>query len=268
MDLKKICSNVDEIAKETGEFLLRESEAFDQSMVETKGLHDFVSYVDKGSEEMLVEKLGALLPSAGFVTEEGTSTIKGRKYSWVIDPLDGTPNFLHSLRPFSISIGLMEGDEIIAGVVHEPGGRETFTAWKDGGAWLNGHEIHVSDRAVIADSLVATGFPYYDFDRLTEYMDCLTFLVRNSHGIRRLGSAAVDLAYVACGRFEVFFEYSLHLCDIAAGSILVREAGGVVSDFQGRMKGMSGYEIVAGNSLVYPEMMELIGKFNLNVHKQ
>lgn len=267
MDLKKLCSNVEEIAKETGEYLLKESGAFDTSLMETKGLHDFVSYVDKGSEKMLVEKLGSLLPSAGFLAEEGTSTKKGLSYCWVIDPLDGTTNFLHSLRPFSISIGLMEGDEIIAGVVHEPGGRETFTAWKNGGAWLNGREIHVSDRATIADSLVATGFPYYDFDRLTEYMECLTYLVRNSHGIRRLGSAAVDLAYVACGRFEVFFEYSLHLWDIAAGSILVREAGGIVSDFQGRMNNMSGYEIVAGNSLVYPGMMELIEKFKLNIQK-
>ncbi len=267
MDLKKLCNNVEEIAKEAGEYLLKESGTFDKSMIETKGLHDFVSYVDKGSEKMLVEKLGSLLPSAGFLTEEGTSTRKGLSYSWVIDPLDGTTNFLHSLHPFSISIGLMEGDEIIAGVVHEPGGKETFSAWKNGGAWLNGNEIHVSDRATIADSLVATGFPYYDFDRLTQYMDCLTYLVRNSHGIRRLGSAAVDLAYVACGRFEVFFEYSLHLWDIAAGSILVREAGGVVSDFKGRMDGMSGYEIVAGNSLVYPAMMELIEKFKLNIKK-
>ncbi len=267
MNLKQLCSNVEEIAMETGEFLLKESGAFDQSRIETKGLHDFVSYVDKGSEEMLVEKLGSLLPSAGFMTEEGTSSKKGEKYRWVIDPLDGTTNFLHSLHPFSISIGLMEDDEIIAGVVHEPGGKETFTAWKKGGAWLNGHEIHVSDRASIADSLVATGFPYYDFNRLTEYMDCLSYLVRNSHGIRRLGSAAVDLAYVACGRFEVFFEYSLHLWDIAAGSILVREAGGVVSDFQGRTDGMTGYEIVAGNKMVYPGMMELISKFELNIQK-
>ncbi len=267
MNLREICSRVEETARETGEFIMKESGVFDIRMIETKGLHDYVSYVDKGSEKMLVDSLSRILPSAGFMAEEGTSSKKGEKYCWVIDPLDGTTNFLHSLHPFAISIGLMEGDEIIAGVVHEAAGKETFTAWKKGGAWLNGNEIRVSETGKLADSLIATGFPYYDFDRLSEYMDCLTHLVKNTHGIRRLGSAAIDLAYVACGRFDVFFEYSLHPWDVAAGTILVREAGGVVSDFSGKMQGMSGYEIVATNNPVYSEMLEIIGKFNLNINK-
>jgi myo-inositol-1(or 4)-monophosphatase len=155
----------------------------------------------------------------------------------------------------------MEDDEVIAGVVHEVVGNETFTAWKNGGAWLNGKKIRVSETPRLSDSLVATGFPYNLFDRLTPYMNLLTFLVKNSHGVRRLGSASVDLAYVACGRFDLFFEYDLKLWDIAAGMLLVREAGGVFSDFSGSMKNLSGDETIASNNLVYSEILEIIGTF-------
>ena len=264
MNLKEICSLVENAAHETGEFILKESRVFDINRTETKGLNNFVSYVDKGSEKMLIDKLGCIIPGAGFIAEEGTSTKTGLKYNWIIDPLDGTTNFLHGVRPYAISIGLREYDEVIAGVVYEVGGNETFTAWKNGGAWLNGERIHVSIAAKLADSLVATGLPYNDFDRLAPYMNCLTFLVKSTHGIRRLGSAAIDLAYVACGRFDVFFEYSLHPWDIAAGMLLVREAGGIVSDFSGNMKGITGDEIIAANYLVYSEMLEIIGNFMKN----
>ena len=130
----------------------------------------------------------------------------------------------------------MEYDEVVAGVVYEVSGNEVFTAWKNGGAWLNGNPIYVSKAPALSDSLVATGFPYNDFNGLGHYMDCLTYFCKHTHGIRRLGSAAIDLAYVACGRFEVFYEYGLHPWDIAAGIILVREAGGRVSDFSGNEK--------------------------------
>ena len=218
----------------------KESQGFDINRTEKKGLNDFVSYVDKGSEKMLVERLSLLLPEAGFVTEEGTSKKIGLKYCWVIDPLDGTTNFLHGFHPYAISIALREYDEVIAGVVHEVGGNETFTAWKDGGAWLNGRKIHVSEAARLADSLIATGFPYSDFSGLEAYMNCLSYFCKHTHGIRRLGSAAIDLAYVACGRFEAFYEYGLHPWDIAAGMLLVREAGGRVSDFSGNEKNLTG----------------------------
>ena len=213
---------------------------------------------------MLVEKLSLLLPEAGFITEEGTSTKRGLKYCCVIDPLDGTTNFLHGLHPYAISIALMEYDEIIAGVVYEVSGNETFTAWKDGGAWLNGRAIHVSKASKLADSLVATGFPYSDFTLLEAYMNCLTHLCRHAQGIRRLGSAAIDLAYVACGRFEVFYEYGLHHWDVAAGILLVREAGGIVSDFSGNEKKVEGEEIIAANNFVFREVLEIVSKFMKN----
>ena len=213
---------------------------------------------------MLVERLSRILPEAGFNAEEGTSAKRGVKYCWVIDPLDGTTNFLHGLHPYAISIGLMEYDEIIAGVVYEVSGNEIFTAWKNGGAWLNGRAIHVSKATKLADSLIATGFPYSDFNHLDAYMRCLTHFCKHTHGIRRLGSAAIDLAYLACGRFEVFYEYGLHPWDVAAGIILVREAGGHVSDFSGIEEKLNGEEILAANSSVFPEVLEIVSKFMKN----
>ena len=143
-DLKALCAQIETAAREAGEFIMKESATFDIHLTEIKGLNNFVTYVDKGSERMLVEKLAKLIPEAGFIAEEGTSVKKGEKYNWIIDPLDGTTNFLHGVHPFAISIGLMEDDEVIAGVVHEAAGRETFTAWRGGGAWLNGKRINVS----------------------------------------------------------------------------------------------------------------------------
>jgi myo-inositol-1(or 4)-monophosphatase len=264
IDLKQLCAEIENAAREASAFIRKESQGFDINRTEKKGLNDFVSYVDKGSEKMLVERLSRLLPEAGFVTEEGTSKKIGLKYCWVIDPLDGTTNFLHGFHPYAISIALREYDEVIAGVVYEAGGNESFTAWKGGGAWLNGEKIHVSDSAMLADSLVATGFPYSDFSGIDAYMNCLSYFFKHTHGIRRLGSAAIDLAYVACGRFEAFYEAGLHEWDIAAGMLLVREAGGRVSDFSGNEKNLKGKEFIAANSLVFAEILEIISKFMKN----
>ena len=264
IDLKYVCGELEKAARETSVFILKESQGFDINRTEKKGLNNFVSYVDKGAEEMLVKRLSLLLPEAGFITEEGTSKKPGLRYCWVIDPLDGTTNFLHGFHPYAISIGLKEYNEVIAGIVFEVSGNESFTAWKGGGAWLNGTRIHVSQAAHLSDSLVATGFPYSDFDRLDPYMKCLTYLCKNTHGIRRLGSAAIDLAYVACGRFETFYEYGLYEWDIAAGMILVREAGGKVSDFSGNEKNLTGKEFLAANGNVFGEILEIVSKFMKN----
>ena len=258
---KNICDEIEKIVLETGAFILKESEVFDTSRKEVKGINDFVSYVDKVSEKMLVEKLSRLIPEAGFTAEEGTSVKKGVKYSWVIDPLDGTTNFLHGLHPYAISIALMEYEEIVAGVVYEVGGNEIFKAWKGGGAWLNGKAIQVSKASRLSDSLLATAFAYNDFSKLDQYLDCLAHLMKNTHGIRRLGSAAIDLAYVACGRFEAFYEYGLHPWDVAAGILLVREAGGLVGDFSGNEEKITGEEIIAANNNVYSEILGIVSKF-------
>ena len=260
-DLKTLCAEIEAAARMAGEFIKNESKVFNIDNTETKGLNNFVTYVDKGSEKMLIEKLALLIPEAGFIAEEGTSAKKGERYNWVIDPLDGTTNFLHGVHPYAVSIGLMDGNEVIAGVVHEAGGYETFTAWKNGGAWLNGKRIRVSRTPKLSGALAATGFPYNLFDRLDPYMNLLTYLVKNTHGLRRLGSASIDLAYVACGRFDLFFEYDLKPWDVAAGMLIVREAGGRFSDFSGNMAGVSGDETVASNALIYNELIEIVGKF-------
>jgi myo-inositol-1(or 4)-monophosphatase len=264
IDYKIICSEAVAATRETGKFIQRELLRFDKERTETKGMNNFVSYVDKGAEKMLVDKLGAILPEAGFITEEGTSSKKGVKYCWIIDPLDGTTNFLHGLHPFAISVALMEDIEIVIGIVYEAGGDEIFTSWKNGGAWLNDEPVHVSDAHALANSLIATGFPYSDFSRMGNFMNSLTHFCKTTQGIRRLGSASIDLAYVACGRFEAFYEYSLNPWDVAAGILLVREAGGRVSDFSGNENNIFGNEIVAANSLVFPEFLENVSKFMLS----
>jgi myo-inositol-1(or 4)-monophosphatase len=261
MDLKKICTEIEKAALEAGAFIRKEASVFDINRKESKGLNDFVSYVDKGAEKLLVERLSLIVPEAGFITEEGTSSKVGVRYCWVIDPLDGTTNFLHGFYPYAVSIGLMDNEDVVAGVVHEVGKNETFSAWKDGGAWLNGKRIHVSEVHKLADSLIATGLPYSDFRRLDPYMESLTYLCRHAQGIRRLGSAATDLAYVACGRFEGFYEYGLHPWDIAAGILLVREAGGRVSDFSGNGNNLKGEEVIASSNHIFSEFLENVSKF-------
>lgn len=260
-DYKKICLEAEKAVRETALFILGESKIFDVAVAENKGLNDLVSYVDKTAEKMLVEKLSLIMPEAGFIAEEGTSGKRGIKFNWIIDPLDGTTNFVHGLSPYAISVALAEDGEPVSGIVSEVGGHEVFTAWKGGGAWLNGTPVHVSSVARLSESLIATGFPYNDFSRLDNFMQSLTHFCKTTHGIRRLGSAAIDLAYVACGRFEGFYEYDLHPWDVAAGILLVREAGGNVSDYSGNEKKLNGREIVAANNLVFPDFLENVSKF-------
>jgi myo-inositol-1(or 4)-monophosphatase len=260
MNLENICKQVTELTENVGSFILAEKNNIKEKNIETKGLHDFVTYVDKSSEEQLVRKLSEILPEAGFIAEEGTATQKGVKYNWIIDPLDGTTNFIHGITPFAISIALMEDDKIVLGVVHELGLNECFYAWENSPAFLNGEEITVSSNKTIEDSLIATGFPYYDYDRIKPFMETLEYFMQNSRGVRRLGSAATDLVYVACGRFESFYEYSLSPWDVAAGAFIVQQAGGKVSDFNGKNNYIFGKEIIATNNKVYKEFFASINE--------
>jgi myo-inositol-1(or 4)-monophosphatase len=233
IDLKKICDEVCKIAKQTGTYIKKEGLKFSLDKIEVKGKNDFVSHVDKTAEEQIVKGLEALIPSSGFIAEEGTSSKKGDIYNWIIDPLDGTTNFIHGLPCFSISIALMRDKELVIGVIYEINLEECFYAWENSKAYLNGKEISVSKAPTLADSLIATGFPYYDYSRMDAYLASLKHFMQNTHGLRRLGSAATDLAYVACGRFEGFYEYCLQPWDVAAGAFLVQQAGGKVTDFNG-----------------------------------
>ena len=264
IDYEKICRKTISVAVEAGHLIKNERAKFRKEAVEQKGLHDFVSYVDRASEELIVKELTGLLPDAGFIAEEGTVQAENKRYRWVIDPLDGTTNFIHGISPFAVSIALMDGNEVVVGVVYEVSLDECFYAWKGGQAFLNGTPIEVSTAPTIHDSLIATGFPYYDFSRTPEYLQLLEYLMHNTHGIRRLGSAATDLAYVAAGRFDAFYEYSLQSYDVAAGSLIVKQAGGHVCDFSGNNSYIFGKEIVACNSKIEKEFTDIVKKYLKN----
>ena len=226
--------------------------------IETKERNSLVTDIDKGIEAYLVDKLGKLLPKAGFIAEEGTADHRGEEYNWIIDPLDGTTNFIHGIPAFCISVGLQKKGEIVLGAIFEFGRNSYFHAIKGGGSYKDGVSISVSKTEVIDDSLLATGFPYYDFSLIDQYMMAFTDFMKMSRGIRRLGSAALDMVYVACGKFEGFFEYSLHPWDVAAGIILVEEAGGRVTDFRGGNDFLFGREMLASNRLIHEDMLKLI----------
>ncbi|MBK8807322.1 MAG: inositol monophosphatase [Bacteroidales bacterium] len=263
VNYKDICLRVNGLVLEVGEYIRNERETFKNNYVEVKGKNDFVTYVDKNSEKKLVEGLSEILPQAGYIAEEQTSTKKGDKYNWIIDPIDGTTNFIHGLTPHAISIALKEDDTIVVGEVYEIGLDECFYSWYGGKAFCNGNEISVSGAERISDSLIATGFPYYDYSKLDKFLATMGHLMQNSHGLRRLGSAATDLAYVAAGRFESFFEYGLKPWDVAAGAFLVQQAGGLVNDFQCGDNYIFGGEIIASNKQVHNEMIDVISKYML-----
>jgi myo-inositol-1(or 4)-monophosphatase len=261
MDVERICYYTAELVKNTGLFIARERENFSMESVQSKGEHDFVTYVDKSSEERLVEGLKNILPGAGFITEEGTNTQKGKLFNWVIDPLDGTTNFIHGAPPYAISVALMEGSQVILGIVYEITSSEMFYSYQGAPAFLNGKNIQVSSVKKVTDSLIATGFPYTKFERIDAFLQSLEYFFIHSHGVRRLGSAATDLAYVACGRYDTFYEYNLNSWDVAAGAFIVQQAGGKVSDFKAGENYIFGNEIIAANAILFSEFRQLVGDF-------
>ena len=252
--LQALLPDVRAIVAQTATFLKDHVNTVSEEEIEAKELNSLVSYVDKTAEEQLVRRLYDLLPEAGFLTEEGTVIQQVTEYRWVIDPLDGTTNFLHGLPCFSISVALEQHQRPVLGVVYEVMGDECFYACKGGGAFLNEQPIRVSQRHQLADALLATGFPYTDFSQFDEYLEVFTHFARHSRGLRRFGSAAIDLAYTACGRFDAFFEQGINRWDIAAGVIIVEEAGGRVIDYHGGDQHLDGAQILAGNAPVVAAM--------------
>ncbi len=258
--LKDICYNVLDIAHAAAEFIRKEREGFKSEFIEKKGLHDFVTYVDKGSEELIFNKLETLIPGAGFIGEENTHNVEGKSYQWIVDPLDGTTNFIHNLFPYSVSIALMHEKEVVLGVIYEIGADEAFFSWKNAPAYCNHKTISVSKTGKLQDALISTGFPYSNFSRLKPFLNSMEFLMQNTHGLRRLGSAATDLAYLARGQFDGFYEYGLHPWDIAAGALIVKQAGGLIGDFSGGDNYLFGNEILAANPHLFNEFLNKINK--------
>ncbi|GAB4255697.1 MAG: inositol monophosphatase family protein [Vicingaceae bacterium] len=252
---KKAC----QIIFETGKFIKQQQ--ITAADVEVKSKNSLVSFVDKEAEKMLVSGLSKLLPESGFLTEEETVKLSSKSFTWIIDPLDGTTNFIHQIPSYSISVALMHENQLVLGIVFEINLNEMFYAYKKGGAFLNDKKISVSNSNLLENALIATGFPYYDYTKEEEYMLLFKDLMKATRGLRRLGSAAVDLAYTACGRFDVFYEYSLNPWDVAAGAFIVQQAGGRVVDFSGGNDFLFGKEIIASNPFVFEEFLQKIKQY-------
>lgn len=257
-DLARILEDSIPLIKETGQWIQSVVHKIELNDIIYKGKNDLVSYVDREAEAKLKKGLNAIFPEAEFIAEETSNVYDevGDGYYWVIDPLDGTTNFLHQLPIYAVSVGLIFNKQPILGIIYEPNRDEMFSAALGKGAFLNGAPIHVSNQADLSKSLLATGFPYYDFSYQDRYIDLLKNLMRKSHGLRRMGAAAIDLAYTACGRFEGFFEANLKPWDVAAGKILIEEAGGVVTNFSGGDDVIFKGEII-GAGPIFPEFVEV-----------
>lgn len=257
---KKICIDVCKVARSAGGFIREESQRFDPSRVEYKGLNDLVSYVDKTAEKIIVDGLKDLLKGATFIAEEKTIAEHDARYKWIIDPLDGTTNFVHGLPCYCVSIGLLDDTKLVLGVVYEINLDECFYSWLDGPAMMNEQEISVSSTPSLKMALIATGFPYTNYGRMKPYMEVFDYCMRNTHGLRRLGSAAADLVYVACGRLDAFYEYGLKAWDVAGGAFILQQAGGVITDFRGTSDYLFGEELIASNKMVFKEFFPVIQK--------
>lgn len=261
MDFSIITQHVCDLCRETASWIKQEAERLKPGDIESKGKHNFVTYVDKGSEERLVSALHKILPEADVIAEEGDYHDSGSDLRWIIDPLDGTTNYIHRIPLYSISVALTKHNELVSGVVYEVNSDECFHASKDSPAMLNREKITVSESKELNDSLLATGFPYILANRFDDYLSLFKDLVYSSRGIRRLGSAALDLAYVACGRFDGFYEYSLNPWDVAAGAFIIKQAGGEVTDFKGGDDYLYGKQIIASNGIIQKEMIDIIKRY-------
>lgn len=253
-----------EIAREAGALLLNYLEK--RPAWEIKGEQDLVTEADRASEALVVSRLHQYFPAHSVVAEEGGGEDRKSEFCWYVDPLDGTTNFAHSYPAFCVSIGLVQGDEIIAGVVFDPNRNELFSAEKGAGAYLNNRRIRVSRTTSLSESLLATGFPSR---KRHEDVNVYFFhqLGVRAHGIRRSGSAAIDLACVASGRLDGFWEFGLNPWDVAAGLLLVTEAGGGYSDMRGGKFALTSPHLIADNSLLHDEFVARAGDvFNGTIH--
>jgi myo-inositol-1(or 4)-monophosphatase len=258
-NLPQLLEEVIDLSRTIGSWMLEQQVSADA--IETKSFNNLVSYVDKESEKRFVDALQKLLPGSGFIAEEGTGKPVDGGLNWIIDPLDGTTNYLHHFPSWCTSVALHSPDGLLLGVIYDPNRDEVFSAVKDGGAHLNGKPIQVRTTTSLQQSLLATGFPYDDFGREAPYHLLFQELTRSTRGLRRPGSAALDLAYVAKGSFELFYEYGLNPWDVAAGILIVREAGGEVTGFDRSGDPLFGEDIVASNGAVHAEMLERIAKY-------
>ncbi len=258
-DFSYLLPQVTELCHETGKWIAQARQTFSPQDIEVKEKNSLVSYVDRTAEEKLTETLYKLLPEAGFLAEEGTTIKNNAELQWIIDPLDGTTNFIHNLPVYAISIGLEYEGKTVLGVVYDIPHDEMYYAAQGKGAFCNREKIRVSATTEISDALIATGFPYSAFGYMKQYLKVFEPFMMQSRGIRRLGSAALDLCYLAKGRFQGFFEYNLSPWDVAGGVIIIQEAGGILSTFDGKENYVHGRSIVgACTHELHTKMLEIL----------
>lgn len=263
MDLQGVLEEVKQLAVEVGTFISKQRETFDLSRVESKHSHDYVSYVDKESEKMIVARLKEILPVAGFITEEKTTEQKDEETElfWVVDPLDGTTNFIHDLAPYCVSIALRNEKEFLLGVVYEVTRKELYSAFKGGGAYLNSRKIHVSSFTDMDKALVMIGYPYNAEGYCRFCMNLSGQLYGHCASIRSNGSAEAELCYLAAGKIDVYVESFIQPWDVAAGACILMEAGGKVTDYEGKNElWESGREVLATNGMLHEAMLKEISR--------
>jgi len=241
-------------ARSAGDLIVRSQERQDEIPVDTKGRHDFVTSVDRVAEETIVNQLHKAYPDHAIVAEEGGTHQEGSRYRWIVDPLDGTTNFIQGLPHVGVSIALEVDGKLDQAVIYDPFKNDLFTASRGSGAQLNERRIRVSERKGLDGSVLATGFPFKYPELMEPYLDTFRGFIRHTSGIRRWGSAALDLAYVACGRYDGYWEFKLSPWDVAAGILLVREAGGIVTDFNGGDDIYATGHVLAANPRVHRAM--------------
>lgn len=239
-----------------GELIRNNMGKISESDVDIKQASDFVTHVDRESEQIIIDTIRAQFPGHHFLTEESLKEDGSGEYRWIIDPLDGTTNYIHGYPVFSVSIALELNRDIIMGLIYDPLRGDIFTAEKGDGAFLNGQPVKISGVTDMANGLISTGFPFRKRELIDAYLMLFKNIFRRVSGVRRAGSAALDLAYVACGRCEGFFEIALSPWDMAAGSLLIKEAGGVVTDFGGGSDYLSTGNLVAASPSFHSEMLK------------
>jgi myo-inositol-1(or 4)-monophosphatase len=244
-------------ARRAGNIINRASLDLDRLTVRQKSQNDFVSEVDQAAEDAIIEILLESYPSHQILAEESGSR-GASEFQWIIDPLDGTTNFLHGFPQYSVSIALLHKGVLTHAVVYDPARNDLFTASKGCGAYLNDRRLRVSKEKQLKEALIGTGFPYRDFTHIDAYLGMFRDLIQKTAGLRRPGSAALDLAYIAAGRFDGFFEIALNPWDIAAGCLLVQEAGGLVGDFEGNEHYLQSGNIIAGNPKIFGQLLQAI----------
>ncbi len=244
-------------ARRAGQIINRASQNLDSLTVKHKSFNDFVSEVDQKAEDAIKEILLEAYPKHAILAEE--SGAQGdSEYQWIIDPLDGTTNFLHGFPQYSVSIAMQHKGVLTHGVIYDPSRNDLFTATRGAGAFLNDRRLRVSRCEYLKDALIGTGFPFRNFAHLDAYLGIFRELMQKTAGLRRPGSAALDLAYTAAGRFDGFWEFDLNAWDIAAGALMVQEAGGLVGDFKGEPDYLQSGNILAGNPKVFVQLLQTI----------